>query len=153
MDATAGTAERTHDALGAAQPDDPAVDDVGHHDAIAGDDVRVVGMREIPAAGPLRPLVSVLPKHARPAREGDLRDAVRELLVGDDRAPVGSQEGIVGSGELLARRMARPGEPPYDALAGADDDDPVVVAVGDHQIAGKRTADRDRAQAEAPQRP
>jgi hypothetical protein len=49
--------------------------------------------------------------------------------------------------------MAGTREPPHDALVRADDDDAVVVAVGDHQVAGKPTADRDRAQAEARQRP
>jgi len=60
----------------------------------------------------------------------DLGERVVELLVRDDRAPAGGEEGVV--------RLAEAAEAPDDLLLRRDDQDPVVVSVRDQQVSRKR---------------
>ena len=96
-------------------------------------------MREIAGRAALHFRVAVLPDDSGVAGERQDGDRVRELLVGDDVAMIGGEEGVVRAGELLpGGEGAWSGETPDDPFAWVDDDDPVVVAVGDHQVPGQR---------------
>src|SRR5262249_14352446 len=74
------------------------------------------------------PGVAVAP-HDAPAAERDLHERVVELLVRDDPAVARGEEGVV--------RLPESAPTPYDALVGRDEEDAVVVAVRDEEVAGE----------------
>jgi hypothetical protein len=66
-------------------------------------------------------------------------DLVVELLVRRDAAVSGCEERIVGVVKRLPRpHVARAWELPDDLLARGEDEEPVVVAVGDEDVARHR---------------
>ena len=75
-------------------------------------------------------------QHGKPVRpELQLDDCVVVLLVGDHVFAAGLNEGVVVEEEASAISRARVAED--EPVRGVDHEDPVVAAVGDHQIAGQ----------------
>ena len=83
MNASAGVADGVHDATGAVQEQDAAVDDVGDDDVSVRQQIGVVGVGQVSVFAARCIGVSVLPDDPGMRPECDLGDRVRELLVGD----------------------------------------------------------------------
>ncbi len=134
----AGAADLADDAVAAVQAEDAAVLDVGDRDRPVRPDVRVVGVGELACGGAGDARAAVAPGQAmRP--DVDLRERVVELLVRDDAAVAGHEEGVVGVAERLAgAEVARARELPDDPLRRGDDQELVRVPVGDQQVPRNR---------------
>ena len=110
------------------QLDDPAIADVGHRRHAVREPVCVVGGVEVAVRPPGDSGVPVAPDDTlRPERK--LRERVVELLVRDDAAVAGGEEGVV--------RLPEPRSLPDDAAVRREEDQAVVVPVGDEEIAGE----------------
>ena len=109
--------------------DDAAVPDVRDRRVAVRETVGVVGGVQVAGRGARDARVAVAPDGAAPSKR-HLRQRVVELLVGDDRAPAGSEERVVGAAERGVR--------PHDVPGGGDDERAVVVPVGDQQVARQR---------------
>ena len=147
--AGAGVADLPHDAVGAVDEEDAAVLDVGDHEEPALQQVGVVRVGEVARPRPRHARMAVRPDHPV-LRERDEAHRLVVLLVDRDALVVGREERVVRVVEGLPRQdVSRAREAPDDVLRGRDDQDPVVVAVGDHHVAG-HGAGLDVRQAEDP---
>ena len=147
MHAVPGATDRAHNALGAINPQHATIDDVRHLDLAGRKQIGVVGMRQIPRGASQHARVAIAPDDPRMAAERDHRNRIGELIVGRDVPAIRGDKRVIGLGQL--RRGAQHREVPQDPLARVDDDHPVVVAVGDHQIARQPGSPRDRRHSQA----
>jgi len=112
--------------------------DVRHHQLAVPKEIRVVRARQIAER---RPGDTGMPEGPNDPVRSHVDEARRlvELLVDRDGAVTGCEEGVVGIVERGARaHIAGPGEGPDDVLRGRDDQEPIVVAVGDQDVSGNR---------------
>ena len=139
--------DRAHDVLAPVEPHDAAVDDVGDLISPLREQVGVVGMGEVARAP--RPATSWCPyshDDPGPPTERDDRDVSENSSLVMIERPSGVRNASSGPANCWpggGRAGLR--EAPDDPLARVDDDDPVVVAVGDHQVAGQGRGDGDAA--------
>ena len=125
----AAPAEHPHDAAARGQLDHPAVADVGDRDVAARELVGIVGRVQVAGRRAENARMAIPPEHLF-ALQRQLGQRVVELLVRHDRMPAGREERVVGAGEVVVA--------PDDLAGRRHDQQAVVVAVGDHQVAGKR---------------
>ena len=137
MVAVACRAEPADDSLGVADPEHAAVDDVRDLYLAAREQESIVRVAQVSRRAALRAVVAVLPDDSGSTCERDQGDGFGELLVDADVTAVRRDERVIRLGENSRDAGSARREPPDDPLGGADHDHAVVVAVGDHQVAGQ----------------
>ena len=138
MAAGAGSAEFAHDPAGTIDQEDAAVADVGDHEESVRQQVGVVRVGQVARSGAGDTRMAIGPDDPV-AAEVDQADRLIELLVDRDAGVAGREERVVGVVERLpGSDVARARELPDDSLARRDEQDPVVVAVGDQHVSRNR---------------
>src|SRR5438128_360862 len=146
--ADARRAQFTDDAPAGRDEEHAAVVGVGDGAQAVGEEVCVIGRVQVAGRPPAFADVTVAPEKP-PARERDHFDRVLLLLVRDDPPVPRAEEAVVVEVKREGQATARLRVAPEDSLPAVDEQDPVVAAVGDQQVARDRMRERTDAEAGA----